>query len=149
MFFGAYSSHCNLSEFYLDYSRLSRNFIQIREEYLSTIAPSAISPPISKLEAIHIALEQDGWNKITLEGMLVNGKLCYVELTTIPNEKGFLLLYQVMELASDHSPVSINGVNHRYVWYLIVFQQGFSKSIPPPESYLIDAATGEVIMFPF
>jgi DNA-binding transcriptional ArsR family regulator len=81
VFSGAYYSHYHLSEFYLNYSRLSRNFTQIKEEYLSTIAPTAISPPISKLEAIHLALEHDGWNKTTLEGMLVNAKLCYVELT--------------------------------------------------------------------
>jgi hypothetical protein len=163
VFAGAYYGHYHLSQFYLDYARLSENYTQIsleyaqlsknysqlKDEYLSTITPTIISPPISKLTAINVALTHGGWNTTKLEGLLVNAKLCYVELMDTPKEQYFHLVYEVIVPVADYSPVNIGEVTYRYVWYVIVSRQGFMKTIPPQGSYLVDVATHEVITFPF
>lgn len=132
----------------LEYTQLAKNYTQIKEEYLSTIAPTAITPPISKLAAIDTVLTHGGWTATTLNGLLVNAKLCYVELMDTPKEKHFHLVCEVVMPVSDYSPVTIGAVTYRYVWYVIISLQGFVKTIPPQGSYMVDAATGEVIAFP-
>jgi DNA-binding transcriptional ArsR family regulator len=149
IFAGSYYGQHQISEMYLDYSQLSKNYTQIKAEYLSTVAPTAITPPISKLEAIHIALTHGGWNRTMLQDLFVTADLCYVELTVTPQSKRFDLVYYVTEAVLDYSPVRIGDTTYRYVWYIIITQQGFTHSIPPPGCYLVDVTTGEVPPTPF
>jgi len=105
----------NYTQTSLKYTQLAKNYTQIKEEYLSTIAPTAITPPISKLAAISIALTHGGWTATTLNGLLVNAKLCYVELMDPPKEQYFDLVCEVVMPVSDYSPVTIGAATYRYV----------------------------------
>lgn len=135
----------------LEHTQLEQNYTQLKDEYLSTFAPTAMAPPISKLTAINIALTYGGWNATTLEGRVVNAKLCYTKLVDTPKEQEFHAIYEVttsLPLA-DYSPVNFGDVFIRFVWYVNISLQRSMKTIPPQGSYLVDAATGEVITFPF
>jgi len=133
------------------YDELYRSYDELYQTYLSTITPTKISPPISKLEAIYIALEYGGWNETTLKGMEVTATLYYMKFynSTEKREYGYEVLYQVTEPVSDYSPVRIGDVTYRYIWMVVVEQVGRAISIPPPGLYNVDAATGEVITYPF
>ena len=139
----------NYTQTRLEYTQLAQNYREIKEEYLSTIAPTAITPPISKLTAIDIALTHGEWTATTLHGLLVNAKLFYVELMDTPKEKYFKKVCEVVMPVSDYSPVTIDEITYRYVWLVNIYLQGPVKTIPPQGSYLVDAAMGEVIAFPY
>ncbi len=139
----------NYTQLYLEHTQLAQNYTQLKDEYLFTVAPTAIAPPVSKLAAINSALTHGGWTATTLNGLLVNAKLCYVALMDTPRERYFHLVCEVVMPVSDYSSVTIGEITYRYVWLVSISLQGYVKTIPPQGSYMVDAATGEVIMFPF
>lgn len=149
----------------MENQKLHRLYDEVYQTYLSTIAPTTISPPISKPEAIHIALEYGGWNETTLKDMLATATLYYVKFDPRYVEYrgaerilhgGVEKLYRVTEPVSDYSPVRVEmwygNVTYRYVWvvgimplYEIVHHV---LSVPPSGLYYVDAATGEVVWTP-
>jgi hypothetical protein len=144
------------------YDELYRSYDELDQTYLSTVTPTKISPPISKLEAIYIALEYGGWNETMLKGMEITATLYYMKFDPGYIEYrgaerichgGVEALYQVTEPVSDYSPVRVEmwygNVTYRYMWEVVVEQVGPFKSIPPPGLYCVDAATGEVVTYPF
>jgi len=146
----------------IENQELRRSYYELQQTYLSTITPAKISPPISKSEAIHMALEYGRWNETTLKGMVATANLCYMKfdpgyIEYRGSERichgGVEVLWQVTEPVSDYSPVSVEmwygNVTYRYVWTVVV--RSFYEivhhifSIPPPGLYYVDAATGEII----
>lgn len=127
----------------MESQKLRRLYDQVYQAYLSTIVPTTISPPISKPEAIHLALEYGRWNETTLKDMVVGATLYYMKFW----RKGLEGLYEVAEPVSDYSPVRIDDVTYRYVWVVSTRRVGPVQSAPPPgyALYYVDAATGEVI----
>jgi len=159
----SYTQYQSLGRLSSEYENLTRSYDELCRIYLSTIAPTTISPPISKSQAIHIALEYGRWNETTLKDMVATATLQYMKFEPIREiyegditwrlEGGIEFLYCVTEPVSDYSPVhvemSFGNVTYRYIW--AVYVRALSEfvnnmfSIPPSGLYYVDAATGEVI----
>jgi hypothetical protein len=103
------------------------------------------SPPVSKFQAILMALEHGGWNSSNLRGLVVTASLDYMRFWATKMGSGFEVLHEVKNPVSDYSPVVEGDITYRYVWYVIVAQAGPWRTIPPPGSYFVDAATGEIV----
>jgi len=124
-------------ELEIKYSDLEASFLGLFEDPLS--------PPVSKLQAILLALEHEGWNSSNLRGLVVITSLEYIRFWDTEKGSGFEVLHEVKNPVSDYSPVVEGDITYRYVWYVIVAQAGPWRTIPPPGSYFVDAATGEIV----
>lgn len=122
-------------EIEIRYSDLEASFLGLFDDPFST--------PVSKLQAIQIALEHEGWNSLNLRGLVVTASLEYVCFWATKMGSGFEVLHEVKNPVSDYSPDVDLERAYRYVWYVIVAQAGSGRSIPPLGSYFVDAATGE------
>jgi len=146
----------------MENQELRRSYDELQQTYFSTITPTTISPPISKPEAIYIALEYGRWNETTLEGMETTANLYYMKFDPGYIEYrgaerichgGVEVVCQVTEPVSDYSPVRVEmwygNVTYRYIWTVVVRSLyeivHHIISIPPPGLYYVDAATGEII----
>jgi hypothetical protein len=109
---------------------------------------TAISPPISKSDAIRTSLEYGRWDETTLKDMVADATLSYSKFYNSTGGWGYEPLYDITEHVSDYSPLHIGVVTYRYVWVVVVRQTGRFRTIPPPGLYYVDAATGEVIPHP-
>jgi hypothetical protein len=143
------STYCELNSTYrelgINYSNLEFKYSDLEGSYLG-LFDDPLSPPVSKLQAIDIALEHGGWNSSNLRGKVVTAGLWYrrfwaedvsVVVVEVPHE--------VEEPVSDYSPVVEGDVTYRYVWYVVVEKAGSVRSIDPPGLYYVDAATGEIV----
>ena len=119
-----------------EYSDLEGSFLALFDDPLS--------PPVSKLQAINIALEHGGWDSSNLGGMVVTASLRYVRFW-VDDGSGGEVLHEVVEPVSDYSPVFEGDTTHRYVWYVTVRRAGPGITIPPSGLYVVDAATGELV----
>jgi hypothetical protein len=133
------------------------------ESYLrayTDLIDSNVKPPITKLEAVAIALSSDSWNSSSLRGLEVSASLAYVRFFYANSgERGCEVLRDVNEPVDDYSPrMEYNVTNpwgfnpldkgtmwYRYVWIVVVDQPGPMHSIPPPAYYYVDASSGEII----
>lgn len=127
-----------------------------RIQELRRFSEPVTEPPISKSQAIDIALEYGGWNETTLESMEVEATLDYImfQNTSIvwKGSEGILtggihVLHQVSGQVLSYKTMRIGDAIFRYVWTVIVSEQGPTKSIPPPGYYYVDAVTGEVTSY--
>jgi len=135
------------------------------ESYLhayTALFDSNVKPPITKLEAVAIALSSDNWNSSSLRGLEVSASLAYVGFFYAKSgETGFEYLRDVNEPVDDYSPraeynVTMPGAYppvigtmwYRYVWVVTVHESGPGRSIPPPAYYYVDASSGEIIPHP-
>ena len=122
---------------------------------------SNVKPPITKLEAVAIALSSDNWNSSSLKGLEVSASLAYVRFFYAKSARGFEYLHDVNEPVDDYSPRAEYNVTepgayppvkgtmwYRYVWVVIVHESGPMRSIPPPAYYYVDASSGEIIPHP-
>jgi hypothetical protein len=139
---GLNSTYCELNS---TYRELGIKYSDLEKSYLG-LFDDPLSPPVSKLQAIDIALEHGGWNSSNLRGKVVTAGLWYmrfwaedvsVVVVEVPHE--------VEEPVSDYSPVVEGDVTYRYVWHVVVEKAGPIKGIPPPGLYYVDAATGEIV----
>jgi len=126
------------------YQELNQNYVELKGAYLELL-DDPFSPPISKLQAIEIALKHGGWNITNLKGMLVTATLEYRLFILTTKEWGTGHIYDVKEPVSDFTPVVDGSTTYRYIWHVIIRKIGPGRSIPPPGFYFIDAATGEII----
>ncbi|MEM1581850.1 MAG: hypothetical protein QXK89_04995 [Candidatus Bathyarchaeia archaeon] len=124
------------------YQELSRAYAKLSELYYDM---AFLSPPISKSQAISIALEYGGWNDTTLKDMEVTAALYYVKFYNTTRELCFEVLHKVVGPVLSYSPVCVGNATYRYTWIIIIQRQGPVKSIPPAGYYMIDAVTGEII----
>jgi hypothetical protein len=109
---------------------------------------SNVKPPITKLEAVAIALSSDNWNSSSLKGLEVSASLTYVRFFYGKSgERGFKYLNDVNEPVDDYSPRAEYNVTepgayppvkgtmwYRYVWVVNV-ESGPPYSIPPTAYY--------------
>ena len=135
------SAYCELNRTYwelgIKYSDLEGSFLGLFDDPFSS--------PVSKLQAILIALEHGGWNSSNLRGKVVTASLWYIYFNVTEKEYEAGVLHEVREPVSDYSPVVEGDVTYRYAWYVIVEKAGPSWSMPWPELYVVDAATGEIV----
>ena len=123
-------------ELEIKYSDLEASFLGLFDDPLS--------PPVSKLQAIMIALEHGGWSSSNLRGMVVTANLKYVRFW-VDDGSGYEVLHEVEEPVSDYSPVVEGDTTYRYVWGVTVRELGPGRTIPPPGFYIVDAAMGEIV----
>jgi DNA-binding HxlR family transcriptional regulator len=126
----------------------------------ATNVNASFAPPVSMYRALQIALQADGWNKTSLNGMRVSAYLTKWQQVTEPTYfnsstwepitidiTGNQLTTPPSTPPSDYSPVYSNGVVYRYVWQITV-QSPNGITIPPVGFSLVDAATGEIVPNP-
>lgn len=124
---------------------------------------SNITPPVSRIQAVVIALSSGGWNYTSLRGMEVNASLLYCRFWYANNggELGFEKLSAVKAPVGDYSPRAEYNVTspwgsstlgtlwYRYVWGIGVRQSGVIQSLIPADYYYVDASTGEIVPHPW
>ena len=122
----------------------------------ATNVNSSFAPPVSMYRALQMALQANGWNKTSLNGMRVGAYLTNAETvadSNASNGNGTIMFFHEpisrseTSPPSDYAPVYGNGVIYRYVWQIIV-QNSTGVTIPPIGFTLIDAATGEILPNP-
>ena len=113
----------------------------------TTNVNSSFSPPISMYKALQIALENEGWNKTSLNGKVVGAYLMNGETDT--NTTSYFntgVTGPVTSPPANYSDVYGNGVIYRYIWEIIVQNStGFNH---PVGFSVIDASTGEILHNP-
>jgi hypothetical protein len=102
------------------------------------------SPPVSMYRALRIALKSGGWNASSLSDRIVEARIEYVEFYSTPSQGGVETLHEVTQPVEDYSPVQVNNTTYRYVWDVCVVGAPGVKTITV--CYLVDAATGEMIL---
>jgi DNA-binding HxlR family transcriptional regulator len=123
----------------------------------ATNVNASFAPPVTMYRALQIALQNDGWNKTSLNGMRVSAYLAKWQTATEPTSYFDSATWEpiTIDIASrqvttppaDYSPVYSNGVIYRYVWQIII-QGPNGITIPPIGFSLVDAATGEIVPNP-
>jgi len=138
-----------------NYDILAHNLDRLNESYAQLISDidhfnaqinqnSTFQTPISKSQAIGIALVYGGWNVSLLEGMAVEASLRYMGFEQTANSYSFWVISEVATPPSSYSALQNGTITYRYIWYVIVHDE-YLLSIPPPGTYFIDAATGEIV----
>jgi hypothetical protein len=143
------STYCELNHTYwelgINYSNLEFKYSDLEGSFLG-LFDDPLSPPVSKLQAIDIALEHGGWNSSNLMGKVVTAGLWYIRFWA--EDASVVVVevpHEVEEPVLDYSPVVESDVTYRYVWHVVVEKAGSIKGIPPPGLYYVDAATGEIV----
>jgi DNA-binding HxlR family transcriptional regulator len=120
----------------------------------SSSVNASFTPPISMYRAVQIALETNGWNKTSLNGMTVSTGLANWMMVTDPsvyNGTGTpsteFSLSPLTNPPPNYSDVSSDGVMYRYVWEITV-ENASHITIPPIGFALVDASTGQILQTP-
>jgi DNA-binding HxlR family transcriptional regulator len=116
----------------------------------ATNVNSSYAPPVSMYRALQIALETEGWNKTSLNGMAVGAYLMKWQTINGPNyynDTGIISIDGSLSPPSDYSDVYSNGVIYQYVWQITV-ENSSRPTIPPIGFSLVDAATGQILPNP-
>ena len=135
------STYCELNSTYWE---LEQKYSNLEGSYLG-LFDDPLSPPVSKLQAIDIALEHSGWNSSNLRGKVVTDSLWYMRFWA-DDVSRVEAPHKVEEPVSDYSPVVEGDVTYRYVWYVVVEKAGPIRTIPPPGLYYVYATTGEIVL---
>ena len=137
-----------------DLSLAYDDLLQSYEELEETYTPK---PPISKDQAIDIALEYGQWNETSPEGMEVTASLEYYMSSKTAKEFQFHRLHEVIAHMSDYGPdgtcrggniiIIPSGrdcITFRYCWVIVILPEDMPSPVGKP-SYWVDASTGEVV----
>ena len=132
------------NDLYQTYMALNQTYSQLTDDinhYNDIINQDPeFQTPISKSQAIRIALAYDGWNATTLRGQTLGAVLQYISYTDSgPSD----WISYVTEPVTSYSPAKIEDKTYRYVWTVYI-----SYSVPYPmgyASYFIDASSGEIL----
>ncbi len=135
------STYCELNSAYWE---LEQKYSNLEGSYLG-LFDDPLSPPVSKLQAIDIALEHGGWNSSNLRGKVVTASLWYMRFC-VDDVFRVVLPHKVEEPVSDYSPVVEGDVTYRYVWHVVVEKAGLIRCIHPPGRYYVYATTGEIVL---
>ena len=131
------------------YGKLVEDYDELHQSYDELKGTCLPNPPISKDQAIDIALEYGEWNETSLADMEVTANLDYYMYLKRGSESGVSFLHEVVAHVSDYGPKEMGTdgwrTTFRYVWVVVVSQKGMVKSIPPPGLYHVDASTGDVV----
>ncbi len=140
----------NLNQSYND---LNQSFLAINQIYSQLIDDinhykdatnqnSTFRTPISKSQAIKIALAISGWNATFLRGKTVDATLQYMIITKVGLGESWRIS-DVVEPAESYSPVQNGAITYRYVWN--VFFSSPEPNIVMQTGSLIDASSGEIL----
>jgi DNA-binding HxlR family transcriptional regulator len=108
---------------------------------------SSFAPPISMYRALQIALQTDGWNKTSLNGMVVGAYLMHGYLNTTSSIPDICLDGPVTTPPNSYNVIYDTNAVYRYIWEITV--NNASRPTRPPIGFsLIDASTGQVLPNP-
>jgi DNA-binding HxlR family transcriptional regulator len=113
----------------------------------NTNVNSLFSPPIPMYHALIIALEDEGWNKTSLQGLAIDAYLMNGETETNNTSTFTVINGPVTSPPADYSDVYSNGVIYRYLWEINV-NNATGMIYPPLSSSFIDASTGAILPNP-
>lgn len=150
--FVAFVRIIQLEEYRLEYGFLSEAYQRLQESYDELKETYLPRPPISKSEAVDLALKYGGWNETALKGMEVTASLDYVMFRRGPTFTEFAFLHEVDAHVSDYSSKETchdgDCTTFRYVWTVAVLkvEETPVKTITTHGLYHVDASTGEAIL---
>ncbi len=117
----------------------------------ATNVNSSFEPPVSMYRALQIALEADGWNKTSLNGLMVGA---YLQSWQTNADSGYFNGTNINSgntplttPPSDYSDVYSNGIIYRFVWQVIVANSTHFTT-PPIGFSLVDASSGQILPNP-
>jgi hypothetical protein len=100
--------------------------------------------PVSMYRALRIALESDGWNRTSLQGMKIQVSFDYIRFTNTRFSSGMQVLQSgVTEPIGNVSAVQIGSNAYRYIWSIYV--SNATANMHPYAIYYVDAATAQII----
>ena len=143
-------SYNNLNQSYNDlnqsYLALNQTYVQLIDDinhYNDVINQNSVfRTPISKSQAIRIALAISGWNATSIRGKTVGATLQYMTITKVGLGESWQIS-DVEEPAESYSPVQNGAITYRYVW--CVFFSSPEPNIDTQAGNLIDASSGEIL----
>lgn len=106
---------------------------------------SNITPPITKPDAVRIALSYGNWTQETLSGKPITATLKWIVVERVEGGPIYVFesIIEVTQPSSDYSPKQEGSHVFRYAWQVVV---AFTK--PSDVEYWVDASTGEVFTSP-
>ncbi len=118
----------------------------------ATNVNSSFTPPVSMYRALQIALEADGWNKTSLNGMTVGAYFLSWQTVTDynvykPNLPIAISINPPTTPPKDYSDVYGQGVIYSYVWEITV-NNASHLTHPPIGFSVIDVSTGQILPNP-
>jgi hypothetical protein len=100
---------------------------------------SNITPPITKLDAVRIALNYANWTDEELSGKMITATLKWIVVSHFEGHTYvFESIREVTYPKDDYSPEYEGGLVFRYAWQVVV---AFAK--PSDLEYWVDASNGE------
>jgi len=100
---------------------------------------SNIIPPITKPDAVRIALNYANWTDEELSGKMITATLKWIVVSNIEGHTSvFESIRDVTQPRDDYSPKYEGGLVFRYAWQVVV-----AFVIPSDLEYWVDASTGE------
>jgi len=151
-----YALYTNVQQLNLAFNNLNQSYYNLNQSYSQLNDDlnhynnminqnSPFSTPVSKSQAIRIALDYGGWNATTLSGMGVSATLQYRAFEQTPISYGHWVINDVTEPVANYSAVQNGAITYRYIWQVVVEPNQGLQSIPPPGLYFVDAASGEIV----
>jgi DNA-binding HxlR family transcriptional regulator len=116
----------------------------------NTNVNSSFAPPVSMYRALQIALETDGWNRTSLNGMTVGAYFYSWQTVTDYDvyKQNLPMTISPTTPPSDYSDVYGNGVIYSYVWEIVV-QNASQPNVHPPIGFsVVDVSTGQILPNP-
>jgi hypothetical protein len=105
---------------------------------------STVNPPITKPEAVRIALNYGNWTQEKLSGKPITAVLKWIIVSHFDGHISvFELNREVTQPKDDYSPKQEGELVFRYAWQVVV---AFTE--PYDTEYWVDASTGEVFTSP-
>jgi hypothetical protein len=108
---------------------------------------STFKPPVSRLDAVSLALEYGNWTAEKLEGIRLTSTLKWARFTKQYNYTYvWVAIDEVTEPKTDYAPKYYEGEVFRYVWQVTMGNWAYNSYVD--QEYWIDASSGEVFVTP-
>jgi hypothetical protein len=101
---------------------------------------SNLTPPVTKPDAVRIALNYGNWTEEKLSGKMITATLKWIVVSHVEGRTSvFESIMEVTQPRGDYSPKQEGDLVFRYAWQVVVV---FAK--PSDAEYWVDASNGEV-----
>jgi hypothetical protein len=143
----------NLTTTIMNLNYTSRTFQNLVNELNHTVAVdnlvqqsyrnlffSNITPPVTKPDAVRIALNHGNWTEEKLSGKMITATLKWIVVSHVEGRTYvFESIMEVTQPRDDYSPRQEGDLVFRYAWQVVV-----AFAIPSDAEYWVDVSNGEV-----